>query len=312
MAQLRSRLLISALALLCLIIAGCSSTRLFYNQADWLLHYRANHYFNLDSGQKTAAKRQIATWLAWHRQSQLTCYADLISQFETRASNELTVADVAWFESEFRAHYATLVSSAILPASEVLNDLNTNQVNYLEKRLAKDQKKLAKELNRGRPRRLKNRAKKTVVNIEKWFGNLSRQQTNWIKARSMTLPDLYQPWLSYRNRRDQTTLSLLRTGADPSTIAGTIESLWSDPGQAMATSSESEQLLAEMQAQSHLMAVEFYRLASTEQKAHFWRQLDGYRQDFLHLAGSEAGASCEVSPVKQASGAGSPNDDQGA
>ena len=80
----------------------------------------------------------------------------------------------------------------------------------------------------------------------------------------------------------------------------------------MAASSESEQLLAQMQAQSHLMAVEFYRLASADQKAHLWRQLDSYRQDFLHLASTEAGASCEVSTVRQASGTGSPNDDRGA
>lgn len=312
MAQLRSRSLMSLLALLCLIIAGCSSTQLFYNQADWLLHYRANHYFNLDSSQKTVAKQQIATWLAWHRQSQLTCYAELIGQFKIRAGNDLTVADVAWLENKFLAHYANLVTSALQPASLVLTGLDTEQVNHLENRLSKDQKKLAKELNRGKTRRLENRAEKTVESVEKWFGSLSREQVDWIKTQSLALPDLYEPWLNYRNRRDQTTLTLLRAGADASTLARSIESLWSDPGQAMTTSSESEQLLAKMQTQSHLMAVEFYRLASTGQKAHFWRRLDSYRQDFLQLASSQPDASCEVSTVRQASSTDTPNNDQGA
>ena len=289
------------LAILCLIIAGCSSTQFFYNRADWLLHYQADHYFNLSKTQKPIARQDIRQWLTWHRRSQLVCYADLIEEFEARANSGLTVADIDWVVDEFVALYEAIVTSAMEPTTQILASLNTKQINHLEKQLAKEQSKLLKELKPGTRRRLENRAKATADNIEKWFGNLSRNQVNWVKASSLELPDLYAPWLEYRAFRNRALIELLRAGTDAQTIAAALEPLWTDPGEAMsAVNPANGTLMDQMQTESHAMAVEFYQLATPKQRAHFWQRMQGYRSDFLQLAGIAQGATCQTPTTQQA------------
>lgn len=287
---------------LCVILTGCDSTQFFYNRANWLLSYQADRYFDLNKIQTTSVNQAINHWLSWHRRTQLTCYAELIGQFETRARTDLTGADVTWLEAELKGHYETVITSAAAPAAHVLSSLDTDQINHLEKRLAKDHRKLARQLRFSHERRLHRRAKKTVAGVEKWFGNLSRAQVAWIKKRSKALPDTYAPWLQYRKQRDSTLIELLRENVDAETIAHALKPMWitmelpskSDDD----TANKTEILMAEMMSQSKALAVDFYGLASTEQKAHFWHRLHDYRGDFLQLASvAPSGASCEMPTI---------------
>jgi hypothetical protein len=283
----------------CTVIVGCDSTRFFYNHADWLLNYRADRYFDLDSAQTPAAKQEIANWLAWHRRTQLVCYANLIDQFEDRARVVLSDTDVVWLENRLQDHYGALVASAIEPAALILNDLDEQQINHLERRLAKDQKKFVKEFKPDQQARLHARAKKTVDGIEKWFGKLSRDQVDWLQTNSRELPDLYQPWLEYRALRDRTLIELLRTGADAHAIGRTIAPLWLEPEASMA--SEAITQMNDMKLKSHQLAVAFYNRATARQKAHFWSRLRDYRNDFLNLANARHHATCELPTIRQAS-----------
>ncbi len=188
------------------------------------------------------------------------------------------------------------------PTADVLSDLDTDQISHLEQRLAKDRAKLAKQLRFSHERRLNRRAKKTAAGVEKWFGNLSRAQVAWIKKRSKALPDTYAPWLQYREQRDSTLIELLRGDADAQTIAHALQPMWTTMESPLKSDDEiadkTETLMAEMMSQSKALAVDFYGLASAEQKAHFWRRLHDYRGDFLQLASVDtSGASCEMPTI---------------
>ena len=129
---------------LCLILAGCDSTRFLYNRADWLLGYQANRYLDLDASQKSYVKLELNHLFDWHRRTQLICYADLIDRFEDRARTTLTSGDITWLEGELMGHYGNLISSAIEPAAYVLNGLNDKQIFHLEKTLTKDRSNLVR------------------------------------------------------------------------------------------------------------------------------------------------------------------------
>lgn len=288
---------------LCFILTGCDSTQFFYNRANWLLSYQADRYFDLNRIQTTSVNQAINHWLSWHRRTQLTCYAELIGQFETRARTDLTSADVTWLETELKRHYKAVITSAAAPAAHVLSDLDTDQISHLEKRLAKDHAKLAKQLRFSHERRLNRRAKKTAAGVEKWFGHLSRAQVAWIKKRSKALPDTYAPWLQYREQRDSTLIELLRADADAQTIAHALKPMWTTMESPSKNdddiANKTETLMAEMMSQSKALALDFYGLASAEQKAHFWRRLHDYRGDFLQLASVDtSGASCEMPTIR--------------
>lgn len=276
---------------LCIVLAACDSTQFFYNRAHWLLSYQAHRYLDLDKAQSHSLNQQISRWLGWHRRTQLTCYAELISQFETRARTTLSRADIAWLELELRRYYEAALVSAIPPTAQVLGDLDMAQIDHLEKRLTKDRAKLARQLRSGHESRLRRRAKKTADGLQKWFGRLSRTQVAWIKQRSTALPDVYAPWLEYRAQRDGLLIKLLREDADPQVIAHAIKPLWVVAESPVAGNVET--LMAELMSQSKTLAIDFYGLASARQKAYFWRRLNAYRSDFLQLAKTTE-ATCEL------------------
>ncbi len=276
---------------LCLILPGCESPQFFYNHAGWFLNYRADRYLDLGSTQKPYVKQEIRLWLDWHRHAQLLCYADLIDQFETRAREDLTSADLIWLESELSGHYETLLTRAMGPTMRVLSDLDQDQINHLEKRLVKDQSKLKLELKRDSEDQGKGRAKKTIAGLKKWFGGLSRAQIRWVSQRNQELADVDGPWLEYRAQRDRSLIELLRFGTDPKTMARTLTPMWANVEASM--SSDTEALMGAIKMQSRVMAVDFYGMATIKQKTHFWKRLQDYRNDFLQLARNKAGATCE-------------------
>ena len=53
------------------LLAGCSAMQLTYNQADVLLSWRADSYFDFDAQQKQEFHRRLERLLVWHRREQL-------------------------------------------------------------------------------------------------------------------------------------------------------------------------------------------------------------------------------------------------
>ena len=52
-------------------LAGCSAMQLTYNQADTLISWRADSYFDFDPTQKHEFHQRLDRLLAWHRREQL-------------------------------------------------------------------------------------------------------------------------------------------------------------------------------------------------------------------------------------------------
>ena len=290
------------LAMVAMLVNGCSNTQLFYNHADWLLGYRANGYFDLTRAQKPAAKMAIANWLSWHRRSQLSCYAGVIDEFETRATDQLTVADMDWLRAEFQRQYTTLVNNAMPAATQLLVTLDSEQITHLDKRLAKDRRKLAKQLKLTQQQRLHQRAKKTVDGLPNWFGKLSSEQVDWLMQQSQQLPDTYVLWVDYRTQRDRRLISMLRARETQQVLIETLSPLWADPETAMGLiGPDAAGLIAKMRVASHDMAAGFYQRTSEQQRRFFWRRVGEYRSDFLALASVETDAGCQLAefdPIK--------------
>ena len=60
-------------------MVACSTLKLSYNNAEWLLARALNSYFDLDDAQAAQARLRVRALLVWHRQTQLAPYAQLIT-----------------------------------------------------------------------------------------------------------------------------------------------------------------------------------------------------------------------------------------
>ncbi|MBV1932848.1 MAG: hypothetical protein KUG71_14160 [Porticoccaceae bacterium] len=253
---------------------------------------QVDRYLDLNTAQKPHVKQAITRWLDWHRRAQLICYAELIDEFKNRAHSSLNHLDLSWLESQLSAYYETLMINAIEPGAIILSNLDTSQINHLEKRLAKDHQKLARQLKRNKNQRQRKKTKETLTGMKRWFGKLSPTQITWVSTRSKALPDADAPWLEYRIHREQSLIELLRAKPNPKVVSGFIDSMWINAETSMTL--ETQMLMTEIRTQSRAMAVAFYAMATSRQKTHFWGQLQSYRNDFIQLANDSSGASCEL------------------
>src|SRR5258708_7753751 len=76
-----------------LLISGCSAIRIGYNQADTILAWMADDYFDFDAAQKQDFNTRIDRLLKWHRQEQLPDYARFLAEIKQRGQQRLTRDD---------------------------------------------------------------------------------------------------------------------------------------------------------------------------------------------------------------------------
>src|SRR3954469_25498999 len=97
----RTRLLL--LAALVALVAGCTGLRLGYQQADIILAWRANTYFDLDHDQRRNFSARLDKLLAWHRSEQLPEYAAFLTTTIAKAEHAAKPEDIAWLIEGFRS-----------------------------------------------------------------------------------------------------------------------------------------------------------------------------------------------------------------
>src|SRR4051812_46472481 len=109
--------IIVPLLLIAATVAGCTGLRLGYQQADIILAWRANSYFDLDRDQRREFSARLDKLLAWHRSDQLPEYASFLTTAVNRAEPGLKPDDVAWFVEGFRSRYRIVVNRGAADAA---------------------------------------------------------------------------------------------------------------------------------------------------------------------------------------------------
>ena len=98
-----------------------------------------------------------------------------------------------------RALYHRVVRKAIPDMADFLLQLHPEQVAYLERKFAEDNRRVVKESVKGTPQeRLAARAGRYVDRVEDWTGRLSAAQRDLVRARVAAMQDLTDEWLGDR------------------------------------------------------------------------------------------------------------------
>jgi uncharacterized protein DUF6279 len=200
------------LLLLVALVAGCSALRLGYRQADTLLAWRANEYFDLNPLQKHELDMRLERLLIWHRYEQLPEYAAFLDTAIKKAQPGLKREDIDWFVDGFKARYRVIVNRGAADAADMLATLAPEQIMALQKRWDKDNRKFASEneLDGSLEQRRRARLKKTLSQIVDWTGSLTYDQEQKIAALLDAIPLIEHLRHADRMRRQQEFLQLLK------------------------------------------------------------------------------------------------------
>jgi hypothetical protein len=273
------------------VLAACSSIQLGYNNADTLLLYALDGYFDLDEAQEALARARARALLDWHRATQLRGYAALIEGAQSKLAGPVSAADVLAFQNDLYARLAALGERAAPDLAALALTLAPAQLDRFAHKLAQDTSKTRRELVRFAGREsLDERLKRYTERAESWFGRLDGRQRELIRDALAAQPDQHRFWMDERERRQQDLLAVLariqRERPDEAVAAQWLREFFARL--AMPAERERvERVVAFRQANAELIA-RLVNSATDEQRATLIRKLRGYAQDFTVLAASGA------------------------
>lgn len=162
--------------LLLALVAGCSSTRFFYNRLDFLIPWYLSDYVDLESSQRELLERRVDAFLGWHRRSELPRYAALLARAEQSLDSRVTAATVEDLALSAEAEWLRLRDrglAELIRVGEALDDaqiasfidtLRERQSEYEEKYLDRDDREYRDDA-----------CDRLVDNLEDYLGRLGRK-----------------------------------------------------------------------------------------------------------------------------------------
>lgn len=279
-----------------LVATACSSIRLGYNNADTLLLYSLDSYFELDDTQEAMARERVRALLAWHRRTQLADYAQLLDATQRRLdavpAAPLTAQEVLALQAQMGERLMTVGTQAAPDLARLARTLSPEQMAHFTSKVARDNAKLRRERVAARDggAYTEERIKRNLERARTWLGALTREQEQLIRDATLARPGGEQQWLQERERRQREFTALLER------IRG--EALAPEAGAALLTRYFAElstpadparraAVISARETNAQLMA-DLVNRATPEQKAALLRKLRGYAQDVTVLA-SEGG-----------------------
>jgi hypothetical protein len=209
MAQAISRLLLLALAVT--VLSGCSAIRLGYRQADVILAWRADDYFDLDAQQKQDLRRRLDRLLSWHRYEQLPEYAAFLSGAIDKAKGGVGHDDIVRLVDGFKQRYRVIVERGIDDAVEMLTTLRPEQLVALQQQFDRDNRRFERQhkLHGSLDERRRARFESAISQIEDWAGSLSHEQEQKLRPLSDAIPPVNHLRHQDRIRRQKEFMQLL-------------------------------------------------------------------------------------------------------
>lgn len=268
-----------ALALVLALLAGCSSMRLAYDNADTLLRWEAKSYLDIHGAQVDELDARIAAFLAWHRAARLPEYVKLSNEAAARVERGLSREDLVWGYDAAVGEAREALRHAVGDGANLLDRLSEAQIVHLESRFAEDNREFAREhLSGTPPQRRKERARRVVDRLEDWVGSLSDEQLERVALYSARAPLLAESRdLEYRRSQAELT-SMLRAHEAGQRLAG-----WAVDWERGRNPAYQSMVLAEREEMFDLL-LDIDRTLSAQQRARAVARFRDYAADFARLA----------------------------
>jgi hypothetical protein len=184
------RVVFRALLLLAVfLLSGCSAVRFAYNNADFYLRWQANSYFGFEDEQDEELHARVASFTVWHRRNALPQYVRLAEDAARRLERGVSREDLVWGYDSFRAQVRESLRAGAAEIADLLDRLGPEQIGRLERRIAEENRKYARDYLSGTvEQRRKRRYERNIERLEDWFGDLSEAQRERVRRYSERAP----------------------------------------------------------------------------------------------------------------------------
>jgi hypothetical protein len=183
------------LVLLALSVSGC--TRLIYNRLDTLAGWYLESLVSLDEQQRGDLRAYLDETLEWHRQSELTRYAQFLRELAAESAQPGSRAGYERVEERIESFSSAMVDRAAPQAASLLLSLTPEQVEELNASLEEksvERNAAAQEaIAEGTWPQRQN--KNTQKQVKRWTGTVTSEQKQLIQTSVATLEPSNSDWL---------------------------------------------------------------------------------------------------------------------
>lgn len=201
---------IISLLILVTLLQACSAVKIAYNQAPVLAYLYLDSYMDFNETQALKIKDDFAKFQAWHRQTQLPAYIDLLQKTQPKLLQDITEKQACEIFADVRQKALNLTDYAEPATLAVAATFTPRQLTAMERKFAKSNTTWREEFLEGSAKDLFDKRQKSAVKRgEMLYGTLNDQQRNLIAAQIEK--SKFRPAQSYveRQRRQKDTLQTL-------------------------------------------------------------------------------------------------------
>ncbi len=159
-----------------MVAAGCSTIKLAYNQAPDLGYFYLDNYLDFNSAQSTQVKDELVKLQAWHRQSQLPAYIDVLQKLKAEAPADISATRACAVYTDARRKLVTITERAEPAMASLAETLDKDQLATMQKRFDKGNAEFRDNYMDTPKASRKKRMKQAVERAEKLYGKLDEKQ----------------------------------------------------------------------------------------------------------------------------------------
>lgn len=202
------------LLLAALLLSACSTIQFAYNNVDFVILDRADHYLDLTAEQRDRAKQLIAARMQVHRREELPLYVSTLEDIRAMLADELTEEELDIIKQRIPALYKRTMRDSIPDIVTLLVDLDDAQIDYLEARFEDRNREFAdKFMPKSLEVRLDRRVDRSTTMFEFFIGPLRPEQLALVRRHRNAMPLTADDWLAYHQARQKEFVVLLRRRA---------------------------------------------------------------------------------------------------
>lgn len=277
------------------VLVACSAVKAVYSQAPELAYWYLDSYVDFNGAQSLQVKAGLSKVQAWHRQTQLPAYIEVLQTLQQRLPSNVSAAESCEIYTDVRGKLMAVSSQMEPTAAAIAGTISATQLQQMETRFAKSNAEYREDFIEGTAQEKRSkRLKKAVKRAEMLYGDLQEEQLAAIAQgidRSRFNPVLA---LGEWQRRQQDVLKTVRSVsenlpavASPATLEKTRQAMRAlidrsaespDPGYRSYLKALTEQTCQNF--------AEFHNKTTPAQRKKAVETLKSYEQDFRALNGT--------------------------
>ena len=218
------------LTVACIImLGGCGMIDYAYKKAPAYVASEFDEAFDLSESQISQLDSRLDQFFTWHRQQELGRYQQLLEQAALSAADGITAAEFLKLNNDVRLAWRRSLAKAIDNLGDLVVTLGQQQIEHYQRYHLESAEEYEEYLQKSDQQREIYRVRRSIDRLEIWFGDFTLDQEDKIMARLQQLPDFYEPWIAFREARQQALVNALNNATDAGLTRQQLKTILLDP-----------------------------------------------------------------------------------